>query len=351
MRTSPVSASPFLLALVAVLLLAQDVFAQAVPLPSGGGRRPTPVAPAPATEASPSPARTEADAPPVAPAAAPPAAAPLAAAPPAVATAPARAATDNPRRTLPVNPSRPTYSDNAGFIVPGWVEMELGYSAAFNSCPTVTLDPVTGLTTAQDGTCALQAVQALAKWSPVANQEYRVGWDAFGSLGLPGDDSIRGVGDVYVQGKFGIPLDIMEPERHRLAILGEVRPGFGQQPVTQPGLSLGAWAVYSTFPGVFQVHAQAGLRATGLFDEFGLQLPLSAVFGYSPITDLVVFGEFVEILQLDSLQRSQTQLLAGVAWSPISSVMLDLSGGVGLTETVPAGLFQIGLTFLALPIQ
>jgi hypothetical protein len=323
------------LAAVAVALPPSAGYSQAVPLPSGAGRRPAP--PPPSAVEAPSPAAGSE------------------ASPASVGTGPrtpsARGNEVHPRRTLTVNPSRPTYSDNAGFVVPDWIELEVGYGAAFDSCPTLAVDPVLGATSVQDGRCTLQSLEMLAKWSPRDLQEYRVGWDVLGVQTVPGRNATRGAGDPYIQAKFGIPLDIEDPEMHRLAILGEVRPGIGQAPLSGDGFALSAWAVYSTFPRAYQVHAQAGMRVTGLLDDFGLQLPLSGVFGYSPIDDLVVFGEFLEILQLNSLQESQTRLLAGLAWSPISSVALDLSGGVGLTRTVPAGIFQLGLTFLAAPIR
>lgn len=269
---------------------------------------------------------------------------------PGGASAPRAAAVAGPSDGAPrANPSRPTQTDNAFFVAQGWLEFEAGFASVFQSCPGV---PTLDGTEPEPVSCPLQRVGLLAKWAVTERQEYRVGWDVFGSQSVPNGDAIRGVGDLYVQGKFGIPLQIEDPNQHRLAVLAEVRPGIGQVPVTVPGLSLGAAAVYSTTLSPVQIDAQAGFQLRSLFeDEIGVMVPLSGAVSWQATSWLGVFGEFVENLNVRDLSNSETQLLVGAAWMPIPPLSVDVSVALGLTQTVPDAILQLGVTYLALPLQ
>lgn len=289
-------------------------------------------------------------------AATPPTAAPTTPAPAVPQTQPgspptprAASAAQTPSESLRANPSRPTQTDNAFFVAPGWLEFEAGFASVFQSCPGV---PTLDGTAPEPVSCPLQRVGLLAKWAVTERQEYRIGWDVFGSQSIPNGDAIRGVGDLFVQGKFGIPLQIEDPSQHRLAVLAEVRPGIGQAPVTVPGLSLGAAAVYSTTLSPVQIDAQAGFQLRSLFeDEIGVMVPLSGTVSWQALSWLGVFGEFVENLNARDLSNSETQLLVGAAWMPIPPLSMDVSVALGLSQTVPDAILQLGVTYLALPLQ
>jgi len=240
------------------------------------------------------------------------------------------------------NPSRPAYSDNALIVATGWLELEAGLMLAFQQCSTFTPD---GLETVPRS-CNLQMVPLLAKLAVSKVLELRLGWDIYGSQTY-GTETTMGVGDLYAQGKMLILLDVERPEMHRLAVLAEVRPGIGQEPIGTRGLGLSGYAIYSTFPSVLQVDVQAGVELEGIFSETVPWIPLSAVLSYAPIDQLVIYSEFVQRLRLSGLSASESSLMGGVGWIPTRSVVVDLSAVLGLTETLPDVVINMGVTVAA----
>lgn len=234
--------------------------------------------------------------------------------------------------------SRPTQTDRADLVHEGWLEMEFGWSQAFAERN-------------------LQVGTVQAKYAPLDILEVRLGWDIFGVLGpldrdVAGlDESDAGVGDLFAAAKIGIPLDIDEPERHRLAVLTTLRPGIGQQPVTVDGLNLGAFAVYSTFPGPVEVDVQAGVQLRGIFETAYVDLPLSSAVRWRALPWLSAVGEVAETLTFEDLNESQTSLLVGALFHASDALVFDASTSLGLSESLPDAVLQLGLTWLAAPVS
>lgn len=236
------------------------------------------------------------------------------------------------------NVSRPTVTDRADLVHEGWLEMEVGWSHAF-------------------ATRNLHVGSVLAKYAPLDILEVRLGWDVFGVLGpvdrdVSGlDETETGVGDLYAAAKIGIPLDIDEPYRHRLAVLTTLRPGIGQAPVTVDGLDLGAFAVYSTFPGPVEVDVQAGVAIRGIFETAFVDLPMSGAVRWRALPWLSAVGEVVEVLTFEDLNASQTSLLVGALFHASDALVFDVSTSLGLSESLPDAQLQLGLTWLAGPVS
>lgn len=242
----------------------------------------------------------------------------------------------------PVNPSRPTYTDNARFVAPGHLELEAGYEIDFIGCP----DPdgsVVLINGDFEASCNLQRMDLLVKYAHDERLEFRAGWGVFGAQGTPIGESESGVGDVFVQGKIGLGV-FDEPGRHQLAVLGTLQPGVGQAPIGSDGLTIEAFGVYGFTPGPIVLDAQAGLSVVGIGDDTSLRLPLSAVVSFVPVDAVSVFGELVETLTFDDLNNSETSLLIGAGFVPTSRLALDVAGGIGLSETLPDAILRLGVT-------
>lgn len=299
-------------AVVAVVLAVPGAaFGQAAPLEDGGGRPPS-------ADASPDAMAEVSD------------------------TDASGARRDRAPASGPVNPSRPTYTDNARFVAPGHLELEAGYEIDVVQCPEPdgTIVVIDG---ELESSCNLQRMDVLLKYAHNDHIEARIGWGVFGTQATPLDETVSGVGDVFVQGKFGLGV-FDDPGRHQLAILGSLQPGVGQAPIGTDGLTIEAFGVYGFTPGTIAIDAQAGLSLGGLGDDTSVRLPLSAVVGYAPIDTVSVFGEVVETLTFDDLNNSETSLLIGAAFVPTSRLGLDLAGGVGLSETLPDAILRLGVT-------
>lgn len=230
------------------------------------------------------------------------------------------------------NPSRPTFSDNAAFVAEGWTELEAGYGVDF-------------------GVVNVQSLNLLLKYAILGALEARVGWDVVGWYEGEFDETNSGIGDVFFQGKVGIPLGSADPAMHQFAILGEVRPGIGQDPVSVPGTKLAAYAVYTTRPGGFQVDAQAGVELRGVGDDLTPVVPLSGVFSWSLTPWLAVFGEYRMGLTMEDLGDTEHSLLAGAAWIVRPDIVFDASVTVGLSDTVSDAALLLGGTFVLAPTR
>lgn len=235
----------------------------------------------------------------------------------ALLTPPVADASESP---LPIRPQR---SDHALFHEAGTGEVNFGYGLA-----------------GQSG-WSLQTGTLVARYAFSDGVEGRLGWDIFGLLSLPEDEFIRGVGDFYFQGKFLLPLAL--PEDHGLALLATVRPGVGQAPVTQDGLSLGAEAVYSLPVYLFRIDAQAGMRLTVLDDDPRATLPVGGVLTWRALPVLDVLGELTQTLHLDGNGDAlDARLLVGARWTALPSLVFDLATGVGLGAREPTGFLLLG---------
>ncbi|TVR04156.1 MAG: hypothetical protein EA398_02925 [Deltaproteobacteria bacterium] len=240
------------------------------------------------------------------------------------------------RAEAAVNPSRPTHTDNALFIVPGAIELEAGYRIDRDRQD---LDDVNTLT------LVTQHIDFLARLGLAPTTEARFGWNVLHLLAVDGNREESGLGDPFAQLKHGIPVD---PDgTHLLALLVTASPGIGQSPFTHRGLGLGADAVYTVFPGPLQLDAQAGLHMVLLVDNPQFRIPLSGVVSWSFLPTASVFGEFVQRLNLNRLNDSGTSLLAGGAWHPLPRLAVDASFGLGLSPSEPGVSFLVGATWLA----
>jgi hypothetical protein len=224
------------------------------------------------------------------------------------------------------DPNRSTFTDDARILPVGRIDLEAGYQLVFDA-----LD--------------LQSMEIVARYSPLARHEYRLGWYVFGLRESLGDESDAGVGDLFAEGKWSIDVDPIG--YHKLAVLARVRPGIGQDPVSRDGLEVAGFAVYSVEPDPVRVDVQAGIDIFGITDDLNIYIPLSAAVRWSPIAPLDVFGEFVESLNLDDLSNSGTEFRAGVAWFPVPVVALDLAATVGLSEIVPDAGLRFGVSWLS----
>lgn len=228
------------------------------------------------------------------------------------------------------DPNRSTFTDDARTLPTGRLGIEAGYQLVFERFDT-------------------QYLEFVARYSPIERHEYRLGWYVFGVQETPFRDNEVGVGDLFAEGKWGINVD--PTGYHRLAILGRVRPGFGQDPVSRDGLELAAFAVYSVEPEPVRVDVQAGIDLYGLGDDENVYIPLSAAVRYSPIAQLDVFGEFVETLNLSDLNNSGTEFRAGIAWFALDTLAFDLAATVGLSEFVPDAGLRLGLAWLGADLR
>ena len=161
--------------------------------------------------------------------------------------------------------------------------------------------------------------------------DVRLGWDVFG-ISLPtSGPATYGVGDLYLQGRFGLPVD--RRETHRLALLATFRPGIGQAPVSVDGVLLGGGAVYTLqFPD-FRVDTQATLDIEIGGQHPRLTLPLSGRISYAlpNAARVLLFAELMTTVRA----ANQTDVGAGIhlgtrfAVSPDLALGLSIGGALG----------------------
>lgn len=225
------------------------------------------------------------------------------------------------------NPVRPKFTENATLMTPGWFELETGYFL--------------GLGQEQN----LQRLHALAKFGISQSSEFRIGWDVFGQADV-GSISTRGVGFPYGQAKFGVELPTANGGHQNIALLAEVRPGMGQDPVNSEGLVLTGLGIYSAFPGSVRVDVQTGLTLQLLTDEPNFWLPVSAAVTHRAFPWLDVFGEAVERVQLNDINASETFVGAGAGWLASRRVTVDGGVRIGIQPEISAVTAMAGLTWM-----
>ena len=217
-------------------------------------------------------------------------------------------------------------TETARFARPGAFDLEVIYRSDFDDLPT-------------------QSTRFVLKATPARGQEFRLGWDAWGRAVPSIGDPVSGAGAPFAVGRFAIPLDVLEPERHRLAVRVELSPrGWSQAPFSGSGLLVSGAAQYTTWRGPLRYSARAGADSVLGGDVDIVDLPLSGAVQWQPLPWLEVGWEFVERLRLNDLNGSQTSLDAWVAWPALDGLWLDLSGTVGLSETLPDASLRLGLT-------
>lgn len=215
----------------------------------------------------------------------------------------------------------------------GMLETELAYDALFNAYDDLR-DELT-----------LHSMDLLLGYVPRDSMEFRIGWTMFGVV--PGDDfdNIAGTGDPWVEGKFAL-IEIPDGNNpHTLALSGRIQAGIGQDPVTVPGATFEALALYTVRFEAIEVDANAGVAVNTADNPSYISLPLGGrvVWLFRPWMDFL--GEITETLHFTRLRSSETQFAAGLAARPDNAVELTFTGGLGLSESLPAGFVHFGLAF------
>lgn len=227
-----------------------------------------------------------------------------------------------------------TFTESARLGAVGWLETELAYRASINAYESY------------DTELTLHTLDLLLGYPVRETMEFRVGWRMFGTV--PGDDfdSIAGVGDPWFDGKFaltGLP-DAANP--HALSLLARFRPGIGQAPVTVPGATFEARALYTVRVGPsVELDANAGLAFNTDDNPSYVSLPVGGRVVWMALDWLDVRGEIVEKLHFTNLRGSTTEVGVGAGMRPVDAIELTLTGGLGLSESLPAGFLQLGVAF------
>ncbi|MFT6396065.1 MAG: hypothetical protein ACJAYU_000807 [Bradymonadia bacterium] len=226
-----------------------------------------------------------------------------------------------------------SFVETARLGTPGWLQGEFAYRAAFAAYDNFGQE------------LTLHTGELLIDYTISRKFEVGLGWHMFGVL--PDEFSkISGVGDPYLRGKLSLPLQSTNNPQ-ALGVLVETRFGLGQHPVTYDGFTATILGIYTVQMGDLEIDANAGIVINSAGAPSTLAVPLGGRGAYGLSPWLRVFVEFTETLVLDSLRSSQTQLGAGVAAQPVPRVSVHLGGGIGLSENVPAGYFQVGVAFQA----
>jgi len=228
---------------------------------------------------------------------------------------------------------------SARFGRPGWLEAEIAYRA--------------GLDTAEQGATegfSLHTGELLLAYPVRDGLEFGLGWHVFGVVPTEGLDPIQGVGDPYAEGKFSL---IRLPDGDRpaaLSLLVRARPGVGQFPVTRDGLTLSTAALYTLRISGFELDLNGGVAVNTADDPTVVALPLGARLMYPRRSWLNLYVEVVERLHVPGLRESQLHVAGGVGLAPSRRVAFDIVGGLGLSESLPAGFLQLGMTLLTTPL-
>lgn len=223
--------------------------------------------------------------------------------------------------------------ETARIGAPGWIQGEFAYRAAFAAVDSFGSD------------LTLHTGEIQLNYTISRKFEAGAGWHLFGVL--PDEFSrVSGVGDPYLRGKLSLPLPSAN-NPHALGILAEARFGAGQYPVRQDGLTATILGMYTVQMGDLEIDVNAGVVINSAGVPATLSVPLGGRGAYSLNPWLRLFAEFTETLVLDSLRSSQTQLGGGAAVQPSPRISIHLGGGLGLSENVPAGYFQLGVAVQA----
>jgi len=235
-----------------------------------------------------------------------------------------------------VAPTLRSFTESAALQTPEMVDVDVAYRVDFAATRTDFGEPL-----------ALHRAELLAGYGVNERIEARFGWHlfAFSDDGYSGRQG--GLGNPYLDAKFALDLpDAGVP--HALALRGRVEFGFAR--VFGPkGVGVGATALYTARLGEFVLDANGGVEFNTAQSPAYFSVPLSARGTLQPLPWLDVFAEFVETLRLDYLRQSGTALAGGVGFLPIDTVSVSLTGGVGLSTTLPSGYFQLSVAALSRP--
>lgn len=177
------------------------------------------------------------------------------------------------------------------------------------------------------------------------DMEFRLGWHMFGVASYSQYSSDVGVGHPWFTGKFAIRGLAEAQHPHQLSIVATLEPGIGQSPVRVPGLTGSARAAYTIRFNQVELDANAGLAFNTADAPSFLSLPLGARVVWLAQPWLDVFGEFVQALHFTDLRASETLLAGGCSFRLLDGFDASLTGGVGLSTSLPAGFIQAAFTF------
>ncbi len=223
-----------------------------------------------------------------------------------------------------VNPTQPTFPNNALFHEPGFLQLETNYFASVFEGPVPTLH-------------TLELVTLLTVGDLI---ETRLRWDL---VNVAGSES--GLGDLALGLKGGFYG--RWNESISLAVVGEIRFPSGAEAFSiGSGVTAYAGFVATQIWEVFQFDLQAGPQTHIFTEEPGLGLPVGFATTWRPIGDFKVLGDFVLGLDLLNLSESQTSLMAGVGYELAQVVSFDASVRLGLSSVLPDVTTSIGVTWL-----
>lgn len=217
----------------------------------------------------------------------------------------------------------------------GWLEAELAYRAAINAYRVF------------DNELTLHTMDLLLGYPVRDTMEFRAGWRMFGVV--PGDDFDQnaGVGDPWIDAKFALRQLPEADYPHTLSIVGRFQPGIGQTPATVTGVTFAALALYTVRIGEIELDGNAGVQVNTDDNPSYFSLPIGGRIVWLAEPWMNVYGEVVETLHFTDLRSSETQIAAGCALRPIDQFEFNVTGGIGLSESLPAGFIQLGVAFHA----
>ena len=226
-----------------------------------------------------------------------------------------------------------SYTETARIGTAGWLQGEFAYRAL-----------LAGYADFGDELTIHQG-ELLLDYTASRKFQIGAGWHLFGHVNSD-FSAVSGVGDPYLRGKLSLPLsEGLRPQA--LAIVAETRFGIGQEPATQTGFTLTLLGAYTVQLGDLEIDANAGVIVNSAQTPATLSVPLAVRGAYGPMSWLRGYVEFSETLTVDALRSSETRLGAGVSIQPTPRVVVHVGGGVGLSESLPAGVFQVGLAVQA----
>ena len=226
-----------------------------------------------------------------------------------------------------------SYTETARIGTPGWVQAEFAYRAQIGAYEDFG-DELT-----------LHEGELLLDYTASRKFQIGAGWHIFGHAPVS-FSAVSGVGDPYLRGKVSVALPAgLRPQA--LAVVFQTRFGIGQDPATQNGFTLTALGAYTVQLGDLEIDANAGVIVNSAQTPATLSVPLGVRGAYGLATWLRAYVEFSETLTIDALRSSETRLGAGVALQPAPRIAVHIGGGVGLSESLPAGVFQVGLAVQA----
>ena len=252
------------------------------------------------------------------------------------AVAAAQDAPDPAAAALQVTPTLRTFTETATLSMTGLLEVEAAYRldiAALDGPVAHDLD--------------VHSAELLVGYAVSPVFEGRVGWHLFSFSESDEFGRYGGLGNPYVDGKFRLRLPSSSTPQS-LAIRGRVEAGLARE-LGSEGATLGAAALYTVRVGDFLIDANAGVDFNTAQSPAYVSIPLSGRGTWEPTVWCDVYAELIEVLRVDELRTSATLVRGGVGFMPVDTVSLDITGGVGLSTTVPAGQLMLSAAFLTRP--